>query len=203
MNLGQALHSNLIQTGLRELNPDIAFDVLVNRPSDWVGAMQFADPRYHETILKNRLPVLYRDRYICGMDRGMVPEIKQWSVAKDEETLIPASWSEADREDVSLHFRAIYPNDPDYGEAAEKARGGKDPAFEFRHDGAVVNFTPMKPAPVRGACVKLGWRHTLWRIMQADIPGITAQTLGQKFGVDMLKYPVGSPEELGAALWEE
>lgn len=203
MDLGKALHADTIQKGLKELNPDISFDVQVNRPSEWTSIVQFSDSRYHEALVKNRMPVMYKDTYICAMDRGIVPEIKQWSVDRDRSTMIPVSWNEADRDDVSLVFRVVYPGDPEHLELQARAMRPDSLAYQLRYDGAVVEWTPMRPAPVRGKCLKVGWRHTFWRLMMANIPGITAQTLNAKFNVDMNKYPTGPPEELAAALWEE
>jgi hypothetical protein len=56
---------------------------------------------------------------------------------------------------------------------------------------------------VRGRVVQLGWRHTFERIINANVPGATREAIGAKFKVDMLKFPVGAPDELIAALVEE
>jgi len=56
---------------------------------------------------------------------------------------------------------------------------------------------------VRGRVIMLGWRHTFERLINANIPGITRDSLMVKFGVDLLKFPCGAPEEIRAELMEE
>ncbi len=198
--LGVSLSSDSIQKGLRELNPDFAFDVAVNRPGDWEHTLQFRSHDALEAMRKNRLPVLWRDRYISALDRGVVPEFKQWSVV---ERVVEIPWYEADKEDVSISFEIVHPWADGYVDLYLLASMGSDPGLQIMAGGGLYRMKCMGYKKVRGGIVAVGWRHTFERILRFDIPGVTRETLGLKFGVDMLKYPVGAPDELVAALVTE
>jgi hypothetical protein len=79
----------------------------------------------------------------------------------------------------------------------------KEVGWVYRPDGCIVAYTPVAYRKVRGKVVQVGWRHTLERIIHRDLPGLTREAIGKKFGFDMLKFPVGAPEELVAELVEE
>jgi hypothetical protein len=198
--LGRVLDSAVIQKGLRELNPDFAFDVAVNRPSDFTTVIAFASTHVAEAIRKNRLPVLHCERYIAALDRGLVTETKHWSVANQ---LCEVPWYEADKDDVSIQYHQIMPGDPEYMEYYLKAMLGNDPAVQVIAGGTVVRQRCMAYRKVRGRVIRLGWRHTFERILNAEIPGVTRKTLGEKFRVDLMTVPVGPMDELIAELVEE
>jgi len=200
--LGRVLDSAVIQTGLKDLNRDFAFDVAVNRPADYGNVVQFRDPQALEAMRLNRLPVMYGDRYIVGMDRGMVTEFKQWSV---KEVVTEIDWADADKDGLmpSIQQLPVFPTEPDYFDLWDKALHGGDPGLAILPGGRLVRRKAMGYTKVRGRVIRLGWRHTLERIINAQIPGATRQAIADKFSVDMMKYPVGSPEELIATLVEE
>lgn len=198
--LGHALDSAVIQSGLKELNKDFAFDVVVNRPGDWENVVQFRDHAALEAVRKNRLPVLIGDRYICGLDRGIVPEFKQWTV---KQQIMEVPWADADKDDVSIQWVTVPPHYEGYEDLYRIAAKRLDPSYSIMPGGMLVRRRCMGYVKVRGSIVSLGWRHTFERIIHENIPGATRQAIGQKFGVDMNKFPVGAPEELIAALVEE
>lgn len=200
LELGRALDSSTIQKGLRELNADFAFDVAVNRPGEWENVIQFASHKALEAMRKNKLPVMWRDNYICGMDRGLVPEYKQWSV---KEQVVEVPWSEADGEDVSVQWRTIPFDDPLYIDHYFAAIRGSDPSLALAGSGIVVRRVCMGYVKVPYKPIMLGWRHTFENILRHAIPGVSRASLGAKFGVDMLKYPCGSPQEIVRDLVEE
>lgn len=186
MSRGRDLDSAVIQRGLIELNKDIHFDAATK-----LGAWH----PYQAT----RQGVFYHGIHICSMDRGIVPEFKQWSVVTK---YVPVGWDEADKDDVNIQHHVIYPKDQGYMDALIHVMN-KDMGWEYRPDGAIVEYTPVAYRKVRGKVVQVGWRHTFERIISKDLPGLTRRAIGEKFGVDMLKFPVGSPQELVAELTEE
>lgn len=176
----------MIQRGLQELQPDLHFDAATK-----LGAWH-----PYQAL---RQGVFYHGIHICAMDRGIVPEFKQWSVIRK---LVPVGWEEADAEDVSLHHRTIHPGDPVFMDAA-LACMRQDLGYQYRPDGCIVQYTPMAYRKVKGKVVQVGWRHTFERIINADIPRLTRSSIAAKFEVDMLKFPVGAPHEIIAELVEE
>lgn len=199
-DLGRALDSAVIQKGLSELNKDIAFDVAVKRPSDWTNVLQLPDSKAIEAIRKKRMPVMYRDSYVCGLDRGMVPEFKQWSV-KTQVVEIP--WSDADKDGSGIRWETINPSNPCYVDLYIEASKGVNPTLMIMAGGSLARCYATGEVKCRYRVITLGWRHTFERIIKADIAGATRSAIALKFGVDMLKYPVGDPEEIRAALIEE
>lgn len=195
---GQTLESEDIQRGLKELNPDFAFDVAVNRPSDWGHVLQFPDKRVLDQLRQMRLPVMHKDRYICGLDRGTVPEMKQWAIKR---VIVEVPWSEADRDDVSIQYRQIKPWQEGYADLYELARKGLDPSYSIMPGGVLVQQRCMGYANVPGRVIMLGWRHTFERLIASDINNVTRRSIADKFHVDMCKIPTG--QDAAAALLEE
>lgn len=198
-SLGQSLHSDKVQIGLCELNPDISFDVQIRRPDEWGNVLQFPSYEAAEAVRKARIPILWRDTYICAMDRGIMPEFKQYSV---KQAVVELPWSEADKDWTSIQYQMIHPYEDGYADLYELASLGSDPQYQLM-GGALYKMRCMGYAKVRGKVLTLGWRHTFERLIRANIAGVTRESLASKFNVDLLKYPVGSPDELIAALVEE
>jgi hypothetical protein len=133
------------------------------------------------------------------MDRGLVPEFKQWSVVT---RLVEVDWSQADMDDVSIQTRTYPKTDPDYLNAMLHVMA-KDLGWEMRPDGVVIQMIPVAKRKMQGRVVMVGWRHTFERIINRNLPGITRSAIAAKFNVDMMKFPIGAPHELRAALVEE
>ncbi len=186
MSRGKDIDSSVLERGLRELCMDLHFDA---------ATKQGAWHPYQAT----RQGVFYHGIHICSMDRGIVPEFKQWSLVR---RLVEVGWEEADKEDVSIQYNAIPSTNADYIDAAVRCMA-KTVGYEYRPDGCIVKYTPVAYRKVRGRVVQLGWRHTFERIISRDLPGLTRDAIGRKFEVDMLKFPVGSPQEIIAELVEE
>jgi hypothetical protein len=184
--LGKTLDSAVMVRGLKELNPDFNFDVATK-----MGAWH---PRQ-----ATRQGVFLNERHICSMDRGIVPEFKQWSVIT---SLLEVGWEEADKEDVTIQYSVIKPSQPEFLDCALHVMN-KDTGYEYRPDGSIMRYTPVAYRKKRGRIVLVGWRHTFGRIIAAGIPGCTPHSIGEKFGVDMWQFPMGSPQENYAALIEE
>ncbi len=184
--LGKTLDSSVIEKGLMELCPDLRFDVATKR-----GAWH---PKQ-----ATRQGIFWHETHICSMDRGLVPEFKQWSVVNK---LVEVGWEQADKDDVSLQTRVIPAADPAYLDAALKLMA-KENGYEMRPDGAIIKYTPVAMRKMQGLIILVGWRHTFERLINRNLPGLTRSAIAQKFGVDMLKFPIGAPHELHAALIEE
>ena len=88
-------------------------------------------------------------------------------------------------------------------ELLAQALTGKSGRQGITKDGRVFLYQALRWTKVRGEVQKIGWRHTLEAMLRSGIPGITRSSLSRKFDVDMLKYPVGAPEEVHDALFQE
>jgi len=186
MSMGRLIDASIIERGLIELNPDIHFDAGTKK-GEWHP--------YQAT----RQGVFWHGQHICSMDRGMVPEFKQWTVIT---RLVPVGWEEADKDDVSIQTRVIPPSDSDYVDAALHVMN-KTTGYEMRPDGSVLKYTPMAYRKVQGKVALVGWRHTFERIIFRDLPGLTRSAIASKFGVDMMLYFGVPKHELHQALIEE
>ena len=181
---GDCLDSVTVEAGLSDLCPGIHFDM---------GGKLNLDHPY----IESRQGVFYQGRHICSMDRGMIPEFKVWTVKDD---WIDCSIGEADMEGVKCLWYVVPTGTPGYREMYEDARRGLFDEMYIRNDGALIRLTAKKMAKVKGRVLTIGWRTTFEALVRAGVPGITRESLGAKFGVNMHKYPVGSPEEVHETL---
>lgn len=193
--LGATLSSVAIEKGLRELNPDIHFDM----PNQIESSHFLVQGVPHfERVNSNRQGIYWHGHYIAGMDRGMVTEFKVWE-EEDGIEEIPAS--EKDRDDQGCcTYIEILPTDPFYNAALLKAQA-KDDSFVLQPDGKVFKWAYFKFTKVRGRIVRVGWRHTFENVAKWGIPGVTRQAIEEKFNVDLSFRPVGP--DAGAAFTEE
>lgn len=191
-NFGHTLDSAVIEKGLRELNPDIHFD-MGTKLGQWHP--------YQST----RQGVFYHGQHICSMDRGLVPEYKQWSMRVRYAPCRLDEWDGND-ESVKIKWAVVPPSTPGYIELAMDVLAGKLENYSIRDDGQIMRLEAHREQLVPDKIVWVGWRHTFEKILLHKIPGVTRDTIATKFGVDMLKYPMGAsgtPEEMLAALHEE
>ena len=187
IDLGTPLHETVVKRGLIELNPDIHFDLAA------------AIGQIHPMILGRQGVYLY-GRHICSMDRGMIPEYKVWTETRRR---VVGQWADANKPGASVIFRVIHEGEYEYKDKREIARRGSDPSLSLRDDGAVVEYTPYIEVRGKGRVHRLGWRHTFEALLRRQVRGVTRMSLAARFGVDMLKYPMGPPDEVAAALLEE
>ena len=185
-DFGNGISSALIESGLRDLNAELKFDL---------GGTHGL---YHPYI-DTRQGVYYRERHICSMDRGIVPEFKIWETKK---RIVPIPWSQADREDASIKYRVMSPTEPGYEDFKIKAGLGNDPEYMLRGD-SVLRCEAYGYELASKRCMRVGWRHTFERILAFGVPGVTRQTLSEKFSVNMDLIPTGTHEELIEALVAE
>lgn len=185
---GKGLSESTVKRGLRELNPDLEFDRVIN----WGQWHPYASTRQG---------VWYCGRHICSMDRGIIPELKTWNVEEGIEEITPMQADAADN--AFCVYVQVLPSDPGYNEAVLRADRNDDNYTRDPETQNIYRWTHFRFAKVRGRVVRVGWRHTFEALIAAGIPGVTRDSIGAAFGVDMNRYPQGEPEEVLAALTEE
>lgn len=185
MQEGRSFDSATLEQGLRELCPALHFDM--------GSKLGLPHP-----FIQDRQGVFYDGRHICSMDRGIVPEKKQWTVVT---VWSPGLISEADEETASVRFHVIPPDEPGYADLYDEVRRGRHTNFVIRPDGALVRLEVWVQRKVPGRVVRVGWRHTFERLISARIPGITRKSLEMKFQVDLSTVPIwtGDPDAVAAS----
>ena len=128
-----ALDSGAVCRGLRELNPDLSFDAVVNRPSDNAYVLKGGD-HMEET----RGGVYYQGRFMCAMDRGVIAEQAVWEMQDGYQEIRMAEIERYD--DTRVLYVQVLPTDQNYHVALTKAQA-KDDNFTVDDDGKPV-FTP-------------------------------------------------------------
>lgn len=186
-DFGKSLDESAVKTELRRLCPGIHFDL--------AAAIGQIHP-----FINDRQGVYYEGRHIAAMDRGIIPEFKLWTTSK---MLAEVEWFRADEEGVSIHYETVTRIDPEYNEWLSTALKGQNPSLRVRSDGAILRMIPRKYVSVKSHVFRVGWRHTFERILRNNLPGISRESIGKAFGVDMYRFPVGEPDEVIAALCEE
>mgnify|MGYP001405656824 CR=1 FL=1 len=194
MSFGRTIDSSVIQRGLMELNSGFSFD-MANRLSEWRPVLGAGFKKWNPT----RQGVYYLGRHICSMDRGLVPEFPQFKVI---ERRLPAGSDEADKDGVTTTYEAIKPSDPKFVDAALRCMNNT-PGWWVRPDGAVVHEEWWKTVQAEGPKEMLGWRPTLLKILHRQIPGVTIQSLNDKFGIDITLMPHGNQRDIYRVMIEE
>jgi len=191
VELGRMLNYTDVVRGLQELNPDMHFDMAT--------ALGFWHPKQDQFA-----GVFHSGRHICSIDRGQIPEFKIWGVKEGVQEIPPET--AITEEGAWVHWNEVLPDAPDYAEGVMKAARKEDGyCWDTNDKGERIlkKHRGYRLAKVRGSILKLGWRHSFERILQRNIPGITRRALAEKFNVDLLKFPVGTPEEIYDALIAE
>ena len=174
VDFGQKISSVEIERKLKELCPDITFDVATNHGSEHP---------YQERLQS----VYFRGRHICSMDRGIVPEITIWANFKK---IVEIPWYAADREDASISYEEVLPDTPGYRDLYEEAKKESDPGYMINDKGKLLKLTAKGYENVGRRCMRLGWRHTFAKILAADLPGITREDLARTFNLDINKLGI-------------
>lgn len=195
---GRKLDYNVVEQGLREIDPRFHFDVLTKH--GWSHPYQAI-----------RAGVWHEDRHISSVDRGVdkngvyvgIPEFKQWESIFGWAEIQPSEQHLYDM--VSMPYIEVFKSDEDYEEGLRRGLTNDWPYSIVHHPGEtqkVVRHLHCRAWKERlGRVMYVGWRHTFENIVVKT--QVTRKILGEKFGVDMFKYPVGPPEEVMAALVEE
>jgi hypothetical protein len=171
-----ALDAGAIQRGLRELNPSISFDAVVNRPSDNYYVLQGCD---HMEDLRGG--VYYNGEFLCAMDRGVVAEHPVWETAPGYVEIPMVDFERYD--DVKKVYVQVLPTDAGYNEALSRAER-KDDNYSIDEDGKVFKWQCLREAnQVPYRILHIGWRELFAHLIFRRIPGLTKDALEAKFGV--------------------
>lgn len=184
---GKVMQSVDIEKGLKELNPDIHFDL--------GGKFNAIHP-----YIADRQGVWYKGRHVCSMDRGPIPEYKIWMMSK---CVVEVPWSEVDKEDVWIQYVLVNPAEPGYDDLCILASRNLTNDVAFDGKGRLMRLSCRAVRNIPSRVLRVGWRHTFYRMVAWGVPGITNETLSKKFNIDMSMVPFGSPEEIRRAVIEE
>ena len=173
----RAFDAGEIRRGLAELAPDISFDAVVNRPSDNFYVLEGGDHMEEE-----RGGVYHLGRFICAMDRGIIGEDAVWEMADGFREI---DMSDIERyDDTKVVYFEILPTDPNYHFALLKAQEKHD-NYQQDGDGRLFRYQALRQAKVPSRILKIGWRSLFATLISRGIPGVTQQSIFQKFGVRM------------------
>jgi hypothetical protein len=182
--MGQTMQEATVKAALRQLNPDLHFDM---------GACL----NIWHPFKDSRQNVYYLGRSIGAMDRGTLPEVPVWTTRRD---MVEVPWQEVKPDEI-----AMYPTE---GVIASCRKCSCSWNLGFRPEGLLVcpglcgnmglatdselfgwqnrmSGTAHVFRTVRDRVVLVGWRHTFFRLYRAGVPGVTKETLEEKFGVNL------------------
>jgi len=191
--MGQTLQEDAVKSALLRLQPELHFD-LGGRHNIWHP--------YKET----RQSVFYRGRHICSMDRGTLPEFPIWTLADD--------WIEVPAWEVKPGELAFYSS---CGWIVKCRHCGSSwkfpqrPVGEMRCAGGCKNRgdvsnprnwgleenrdgRAMVRRKVRDRIVLVGWRHTLGKLADANVPAVTREAIERELGIKLGPKPPDAVE---------
>ena len=178
------MQEHAVKAGLRQLNPDLHFDM---------GACL----NIWHPFKDSRQNVYYLGRSIGAMDRGTLPEVPIWTTKRD---MVEVPWNEVLPGEIAMYrTEGVIAN-------CHKCKASWE--LLCRPDGTMICPTlcgnmglatdPVlfgwsnKPAATahvfrstRDRVVLVGWRHTFFKLCKAGVPGVTKETLEEKFGVNL------------------
>ena len=169
-DLGRVFRYATLTRALSDLSPDLHFDM--------GGKLGIWHPRQDEFA-----GVFYAGRHIATIDRDWIPEFDTWTMKEGLLEIDPTLAGAI--EGASVQFRTIDPSDPDYQVGCELAKTySQGYAME---DGKLRHYRGYRHGEVRDRCIKVGWRYTLWKIVLADLPGLSQRAIERKLGIDLMK----------------
>lgn len=171
----RAFSAGDIQRGLVDLNPDISFDAVVNRPSDNVYLLQDGD-----NMEASRGGVYHQGQYLCAMDRDLIGEHSVWESRPGYREIRMADIERYD--DTRVLYFEILPTDPGY-HAALLAAQRKHDNYTQDGDGKVFRYQALRESMVPYKVLHIGWRALFTQLVARGIPGINPLTIYQRFGV--------------------
>jgi len=182
--MGQTMQEASVKAGLRQLNPDLHFD------------MGTCLNIYHP-FKDSRQNVYYLGRSIGAMDRGTLPEVPIWTTRRD---VVEVPWSDVRQgEFVMSLFEGVtatcnkcksswdLPMRP-YGSVICPSLCGNmglstdDVLFGWKNKQSQMAHVVRK---VQDRIINVGWRHTFFKLYRSGVPGVTKETLEEKFGINL------------------
>jgi hypothetical protein len=168
-DFGRFLPEARLKAVLKGLNPGFHFDV--------GGNLDFPHP-----MMEKRQGVWFNGHHICSMDRGNIPEYKIWMLDDGVEDV---PWGEIDRhDDVQIAYMEILKTDPGY-EQAWLAFEAKRDGYHLDASGKLFHYRACRHTLVPSYIEYVGWRHTLYRILNKGIPNVTKETLCVALGLNV------------------
>jgi hypothetical protein len=168
-DFGRFIPEAKLKAALLSLNPGFHFDV--------GGNLDMPHPQ-----MEKRQGVWFNGNHICSMDRGNIPEYKIWMLEPGVEDV---SWTDIDRyDDVQIAYMEILPTDPQYQEAWLAFEAKRD-GYHLDMNGKLFHYRACRPAMTPSYIEFVGWRHTLYRILNKKIPGVTKENLCKALGLNV------------------
>jgi len=168
-DFGRFIPEQRLKTALQSLNPGFHFDV--------GGNLEYPHPQ-----MEKRQGVWFNGNHICSMDRGNLPEYKIWML---EPGVQDVSWGDIDRyDDVQIAYMEIVPTDPTYQDAWLAFEAKRD-GYHLDMNGRLFHYRACRPSMTPAYIEYVGWRHTLYRVLQKQIPGVTREALCLALGLDV------------------
>jgi len=185
---GKSIDYPTLKKGLQDLNKSITFD-------DGCG--------YTIYMMREgsmRAGIHYNTKMVAAVERSVMQEFTVFD--GNDRFEVPCSMDEffaADKEDPDYYCLEVIvdPNkDPLRfsilsqwigldGAKVLSNKKGADTSVIRMPDGCIIVATPMKIVELPCSVLHIGWRQVFERLIDARIPGITKETLGKKFNVDM------------------
>jgi hypothetical protein len=157
-----------LKAALTGLNPGFHFDV--------GGNLDMPHPQ-----MATRQGVYFNGQHICSMDRGNLPEYKIWMLEPGVEDV---DWVDVDKyDDVQVAYMEIMPTDAEYEDAVLAFEAKRD-GYHLALSGKLFHYRACRPSMTPSYVEAVGWRHTLHRILQRQIPNVTRETLGKALGLN-------------------
>ena len=196
MEFGNSLNFADVEKGLRELNEDISFDASVRRPADYKPVLSVAASEMQDI----RCGVYWNGKYVCAVDRGVIPEFKIWNVRTG---WLEIPMSEIEKGETKVCWVEI-PAHSEHYEAAKAMALKKDDNYAITEEGKVIRFQALRWQKIPDRVMRVGWRHTFEALLRNQIPGVTRDAIERKFKVDMKKVLVGGDQvDYERTLYEE
>jgi len=197
---GKSIAYTAMKQGLQELNRSITFD-------DGCGQVI-----YMSVEGRMRAGIYFNNKYLSAVERATMSEFTIFDGSDRFE--VPCSRDEfltSDKNDLNYFTQELFvykdtrPMDHfildqwiglSGSKTLKNGKGGETllirvPTDMVAHDGAtvpagsIIVSTPMKIVTLPCQVLHIGWREVFERLLQANIPRITKESLSKKFGVDM------------------
>lgn len=181
------MNTSTLETHLKELNPDIRVHDNSN------------DAVWYSTGNEHRTGIYYKDRHICNVQRGEIPEWDQWgnhAVAR-----LPISVDEGQSNpDKSITIEQWFDASQSfYHDLVSLLDGRTEKTVKLGPENQQCHVARSKMGPKDAVCVRfyfmektiphrvqiLGWKTVMQFLMQAKIPGVTRKTLEDKFAINL------------------
>lgn len=166
-DMGRYIQDTTIKQALLSCNPGFHFDVGGNLDID-------------HPMIGTRQGVWFNGNHICSMDRGNVPEAKVWQARPGLEEI---DWVDIDKfDDAQVCYAEILPTDPIYEEAVLAFEAKRD-GYRLDLQGRLFHYRALRRGWEPEFILYVGWQHTLYRVLNRRIPGVTAETVCKALGI--------------------